>query len=179
MQEMNEAVRKLTPKQRLFVKYLPECKFNASEAALKAGYSEKTAPFIGHENLKKPKVKNALEEYLDELERKAELKAEDLMSELAKIIRFKITEVIEFNESGVSFCKNSDELDPHTTAAIKNITVIEKHIGEMEMNLRTSVTTHDKLKAIELYAKMIGAFAPEKKKVMTETYEQRMMRLKG
>ena len=44
---------KLTVKQRRFVDVY--CG-NATRAAIAAGYSEKTAPFIGAENLKKPKI---------------------------------------------------------------------------------------------------------------------------
>lgn len=51
-------MKKLTHKQQLFVKYYNG---NASEAALKAGYSKKTAPFIGAENLKKPQIRQAIQ----------------------------------------------------------------------------------------------------------------------
>lgn len=45
----------LTNKQRIFVnEYLTT--WNASEAARRAGYSEKTAGSIGHENLNKPEI---------------------------------------------------------------------------------------------------------------------------
>jgi len=55
----NMAIRKngLTPKQRLFVaEYLKD--FNATQAAMRAGYSKKTAYSIGQENLKKPEIQN-------------------------------------------------------------------------------------------------------------------------
>jgi phage terminase small subunit len=48
---------KLTTKQKIFV----ECySGNATEAALKAGYSKKTAAFIGAENLRKPQIIEAI-----------------------------------------------------------------------------------------------------------------------
>ena len=50
-------VEKLTLKQQRFVNFYEG---NASEAALKAGYSKKTAPFIGAENLKKPQIISAI-----------------------------------------------------------------------------------------------------------------------
>ena len=46
---------KLTPKQKKFAEYYIKCG-NATEAAKKAGYSEKTAYAIGQENLKKPVI---------------------------------------------------------------------------------------------------------------------------
>lgn len=45
----------LTIKQRAFIEHYLAC-WNASEAARRAGYSEKTAGQIGHENLKKPEI---------------------------------------------------------------------------------------------------------------------------
>lgn len=47
----------LTRKQELFCDlYLTEARFNGSEAARLAGYSEKTAGAIAFENLKKPEI---------------------------------------------------------------------------------------------------------------------------
>jgi len=50
--------RPLTIKQQRFIDFYDG---NATEAALKAGYSKKTAPFIGAENLKKPKIAQAIQ----------------------------------------------------------------------------------------------------------------------
>lgn len=55
-------VRKLTPKQARFV--AAYCG-NATEAAREAGYSTKTAAFIGAENLKKPQISKAIKERRD------------------------------------------------------------------------------------------------------------------
>ena len=49
----------LTTRMRAFVEAY--CG-NATEAALKAGYSPRTAAFIGAENLKKPQIKEAIAE---------------------------------------------------------------------------------------------------------------------
>lgn len=49
----------LTPKQKKFIEAYSG---NATEAALKAGYSPKTAYSIGQENLKKPEIQKAIQE---------------------------------------------------------------------------------------------------------------------
>lgn len=49
---------KLTYKQQRFVDFYQG---NATEAAVKAGYSSHTAPFIGAENLKKPQIYQAIQ----------------------------------------------------------------------------------------------------------------------
>ena len=54
---------KLTPKQDAFVKAYLLNGGNATQAAISAGYSEKTAKSIGQENLTKPHVKEAIKEH--------------------------------------------------------------------------------------------------------------------
>ncbi len=55
---------KLTPKQQLFVaEYLVD--LNATQAAVRAGYSNKSAYSVGHENLKKPEVAAAMQARLE------------------------------------------------------------------------------------------------------------------
>lgn len=51
---------KLTAKQRAFVNAYIANGFNATQAAISAGYSEKTAYSIGSENLRKPEIKQAI-----------------------------------------------------------------------------------------------------------------------
>lgn len=56
----------MTAKQRRFVEeYLTS--YNATQAAIAAGYSERTARHIGSENLAKPDIRAAIESRLDEL----------------------------------------------------------------------------------------------------------------
>jgi len=56
---------KLTGKQRAFINEYFKCRFNATRAAINAGYSKKTAYSIGHENLNKPEIKAAIEDRLN------------------------------------------------------------------------------------------------------------------
>lgn len=55
----------LTDKQRVFIdEYLVD--FNATRAAIAAGYSEKTARFIGSENLTKPNIREEIDRLITE-----------------------------------------------------------------------------------------------------------------
>lgn len=58
-------MQKLTERQRKFVLFYDG---NATQAAIKAGYSKHTAHAIGQENLRKPTIKNALRERQDKKE---------------------------------------------------------------------------------------------------------------
>lgn len=65
---------KLTPKQKRFVEeYVIDC--NATQAAIRAGYSPKTAYSIGQENLKKTEVMKAIAEKQKKVSEKTEYDA--------------------------------------------------------------------------------------------------------
>ena len=82
---------KLTEKQRRFVDYYIETG-NASEAARRAGYSQKTAEAIGLENLGKPRIKSAIDARLKELEDKRIAKADEVMKFLTSTLRGEVKE---------------------------------------------------------------------------------------
>lgn len=82
---------KLTEKQRRFVDYYVETG-NKTEAAKKAGYSEKTAASIGDENLRKPAIKAAIDARLRELEDKRIAKADEIMQFLTSTLRGEVKE---------------------------------------------------------------------------------------
>lgn len=64
---MTDEVKPLTRKQRVFVAEYIQC-WNASEAARRAGYSEKTAYAIGSELLRKPEIKAVIDACLAEIQ---------------------------------------------------------------------------------------------------------------
>lgn len=80
----------LTTKQQRFVdEYLID--FNATQAAIRAGYSENTAYSIGNENLSKPDIKNAIDEKISALEKSSLLTKE-------MVIKGLLSETKEYGE---------------------------------------------------------------------------------
>ncbi len=80
------AEKKLTAKQKRFCdEYLID--MNITQAAIRAGYSKKTAYAIGQENLKKPTLKKYIEKRMAEKE--AELVADqaEVMKYLTSVLR--------------------------------------------------------------------------------------------
>lgn len=74
----------LTTKQQRFVEeYVVD--FNATQAARRAGYSEKTAYIIGHENLNKPKIASAVQRLTQEATTATELTREFVIHGLMDI----------------------------------------------------------------------------------------------
>ncbi len=73
---------KLTAKQSAFVdEYLKD--LNATQAAIRAGYSAKTAGQIGEENLKKPEIALAIEKAKQERSERTKIDADWLLNRLA------------------------------------------------------------------------------------------------
>ena len=73
----------LTPKQQRFVEeYLID--LNATQAAIRAGYSEKTAAAIGAENLIKPNIQKAIEEAKNQVSKRTELTVDMVVNGLLK-----------------------------------------------------------------------------------------------
>jgi phage terminase small subunit len=71
----------LTAKQQRFVaEYLVDQ--NATQAAIRAGYSKKTAGQVGFENLKKPEIAEAIAKRQAKVAKKAEVTLESLLNEL-------------------------------------------------------------------------------------------------
>jgi phage terminase small subunit len=74
----------LTAKQQRFIgEYLID--LNATQAAIRAGYSAKTAGQIGDENLKKPEIAEAVAARQAVISQKLEVTQERVVAELAKI----------------------------------------------------------------------------------------------
>jgi phage terminase small subunit len=74
----------LTPKQERFVqKYLVD--LNATQAAIRAGYSQKTAASIGAENLIKPEIAKEIRKGKSALTKKAGLTSESMIQEMMRI----------------------------------------------------------------------------------------------
>lgn len=84
----------LTNKQHKFVnEYLRD--FNATRAAIRAGYSEKTAAVIGSENLRKPYILAAIEENM--------MPAEEVKLSLTEIARGDIADLMDITPAGFTF----------------------------------------------------------------------------
>lgn len=80
---------KLTPKQKAFADYYIESG-NATESAIKAGYSKKTAQQIGSENLLKPLISTYIEERLKQIEDDRIAKGDEVLKYLSGVMRGEI-----------------------------------------------------------------------------------------
>ena len=87
---------------------------NGKQAAIDAGYSEKTAYSIGHENLNKPDIESYIQELMQARSDRTEITADRVLKELAKIGFGNVKNL--YDESGK--LKKVNELDEDVTATI-------------------------------------------------------------
>ena len=83
---MDKAQEKLTERQKAFCEYYIES-LNATEAAIKAGYSKKTARAIGAENLTKPYIQEYIHEVVEKLRSGRIADADEVLSYLTQVMR--------------------------------------------------------------------------------------------
>lgn len=138
----------MTQKQKRFIEeYLID--LNATQAAIRAGYSLDTAKSIGSENLTKPDIQARIAKAMAERSRRTGVNADRVVMELAKIAFVNAKDVIDPDTATV----RPDAL-PEDTAAIQSVKV--KTFGED--GLEREVKMADKLRALELLGRHLGMF---------------------
>lgn len=134
----------MTPKQRKFCdEYL--ISGNATDAAIKAGYSPKTAKQTGSENLSKPDLKSYIEAELEKLHSAKIADAEEVMKYLTSVMRgeTKATEIVtEFIGDGVSEARLMEK-EPSEKERLKAAELIGKRYGlfteKVDMSMKVPV----------------------------------------
>lgn len=152
----------LTAKQECFVaEYLID--LNATQAAIRAGYSEKTAYSMGQRLLKNVEVQAALQEAQAKRSERTEITQDRVLQELARIgfadIRKAVawgrspidTEAAEADPNSLGIypveLKPSSEVDGDTAAAISEVSLTAQGV---------KLKMHDKLAALDKLARHLG-----------------------
>ena len=111
----------LTPKQQRFVaEYLID--LNATQAAIRAGYSAKTASSQGERLLRNVEVSQGLQSAQKAREQRTHITQDRVLQELARIVFFDIRKL--YREDGTM--KDPHEMDADTAAALASIEVKEE-----------------------------------------------------
>ena len=115
-------VGKLTAKQEMFCKeYLID--LNATQAAIRAGYSVKTAVVIGCENLVKPNIALCIQELFNERSEKVEISAEYVIKSI-KSVAERCMQAEQVMEQG----KPTGEYKFDASGANKSLGVLGRHL---------------------------------------------------
>ena len=142
---------KLTPKQKKFVgEYLID--LNATQAAIRAGYSEKTARQIASEYLSKPNIQAEIQRRQAKYQSKLEITQEKILQELAAIAFANGSDYAKVVNAGLLpsvVMTPTSELPPEKLPAIAGIKANQYGV---------EVKLHDKVRALELLGKYLGTF---------------------
>lgn len=162
----------LTEQQKAFVENYP-LDLNATQAAVRAGYSPHTADRQGARLLKNAGVRDALATVLAERSKRTGVNADRVLRELARIAFADIRSVVTWEPDGIHL-REAMELAEDDAAAIASVewkisrTTVTFGEGEdagtmtREDIIAASVKLNDKLGAINLLMKHLGMNAPIK-----------------
>ena len=142
---------KLTDKQQCFVdEYLID--LNATQAAIRAGYSAKTADQQGSRMLANVKVKQAVAEKQAQRSKRTGVNQDRVVLELAKVAFAKMTDIVDSNG------RIKEDASPDDLACIELIKYKESD-NEYGGSVEREVKIASKLKALELLGKHLGMWS--------------------
>lgn len=141
--------KEFTPKQQMFCKeYLID--LNATQAAIRAGYSEKTARKIANENLTKPDIQEYIQAQMNKRAAKIEITADRVLQEIAKMAFANVQDL--YDEHGI--LKPISELPREVAAAVQSVKVnLTEACAVQEVKL------WDKKGTLELLGKHLRLFS--------------------
>lgn len=145
--------RPLTPKQDMFVReYLVD--LNATQAAIRAGYSAKTAEEQGYQLLRKTSVQSAIQAGMDKRAVSVDISATRVLNEIAKLAFFDPRKLL--NDDGTP--KRIHELDDETAAAVAGIDIVTKGNDDLGYADILKIKLADKSKNLELLGRHLKLF---------------------
>ena len=152
----------LTDKQKRFCEeYLID--LNATQAAIRAGYSVNTAKEIGCENLTKPNIQEYIHTRKKALQEKTEITQERVLKEYARLAFADLRQYYDENGS----LKHPTELGDDAAAAVSSIEIYDDFVnsrgGREKVGETKKVKLHNKVQALQDLAKHLGLFEVDNK----------------
>jgi phage terminase small subunit len=148
--------KSLTPKQQRFAdEYLVD--LNACQAAIRAGYSPRSARSQGYRLLTNDDIQELIQKGAAERSKRCEVDADRVLTEAARLAFSDMRDFISWGPNGVTL-RPSDELSDDAAACISEI--VETRTKDGARTIRFKL--HDKKGSLELVGKhaKINAFKP-------------------
>ena len=146
----------LTPKQQAFVReYLAD--FNGAQAAIRAGYSPRTARSIAQENLTKPDIQKAIEKATKRAAEQAGLTVDWVVSRLMALAGTDLGQVCEWDEDGSLKVKPTADLSCEQRLALASVRQTVSESGETRRTV-LEVKLADKIAPLEMLGRYLGLF---------------------
>lgn len=149
----------LTARQSRFVdEYLID--LNATQAAIRAGYSEKTAKSQGQRLLTNVDIESAIQQRMKAREQRTEVTQDRVLRELA---RLGFSDIRKLFTTGGQL-RSVHDLDDDIAAAVQSVEVVTKMLPgadgeEPDIEYVHKIKLWDKNSALEKIAKHLGMFA--------------------
>ena len=141
----------MTDKQQRFVEeYLID--LNGTQAAIRAGYSVRSATEQGSRLLSNANINHAIAVAMANRSRRLGINADRVIMELAKIALVNISDVANF-ENGML----QESVSPDDSAAVMAVKVRQIPTGD-GFAIEREIRIHDKIKALEILGKHLGIF---------------------
>jgi len=133
----------ITQKQKAFCEqYLVD--LNGKQAAIRAGYSPRTAEVKASSLLRCVKVQECFSQLQAEARKKTDITREEVLLELAAILRAKITDYLTFDGNKIAF----KDLSTLTETQLKAIESLKIKNGDIELKLHGKNWTIDRISQI-------------------------------
>lgn len=163
-------MKKLNDRQSRFVsEYLVD--LNATQAAIRAGYSKKTAGQIGDENLKKPQIAIAIKQAMDSRNKRVQINADYVLNRLVEIDQLDVLDILD----NAGNFKPIMEWPKTWRQTLSGVDLQEIMSGDVETVIR-KIKWPDKLRNLELLGKhvAVSAFREQVEVNVTHTLSERM-----
>lgn len=160
---------KLTKKQQIFADEYIVNGGNATQAAIKAGYSKKTARSVGNENLTKPYIQEYITNKTEPIDKKRSVSADDALDRLISIWQGAVM---------TSHSKQIDHLDDD--AVIKDMTYeftpdLDSTIKALDLYLKyKSLLSQAQIQKAEIEIQLMKAKLEKIKNAAEQTTEDKL-----
>lgn len=149
--ETEVVLPKLTVKQQIFIEEY--CKhFNATRAALTAGYSETTAHSIGWENLRKPEIKSQV----DAIVAAKVMTVDEAMLRLSDFARADFSSFLAIDDDNNVTVDLRSNVAQEKMFLIKKIRQTKRKLGDEIIDVSTEIELHDAKDAVKSMLQMHG-----------------------
>lgn len=170
---MSEEAHKLTGKQDRFCREYMANGFNATAAAIAAGYSPKTAYAIGHENLRKPEIRERIDQLNADGVMKLDLSKEAILREVGLIAFGRMGRLLHITEQGDPYLDYSRMTEAERASLSQ--AEIEDFIDRREVDeegkpvardvRKVKGKMNDKVRALDLLLRAMGYMPKEQVEV--------------
>lgn len=180
MSEQGDTRKLNLREQRFVVEYVID--LNATQAAIRAGYSAKTAGQKGHQLLKKVQIKAEIDKLIQSIMEEKIMSASETLAELSKVARSSFRGFTHVTPDGDPYLDlgkaGADDLDAIAEMSIEDFTdarEVDDEGNTIKRDVRrVKVKQHNKIAALTTLAKYHGLLLEKVEHSVSENFAETM-----